>query len=138
MPSASLSELPPELVLHILQYLPLPSLQAVSQISSEWHNFCQRNQSTIYHQAALLHQFISSLDVTLSEAKSSFPARSIEETPDWRSFCMGAHRHSSNSFSLLLVRYSALQAEPCLGRQRTSFVQNVDAVRRSCPSNQSG
>lgn len=54
-----LQRLPPELVLEILQYLPLPSLYAVVLSSKHLHSLITSHEQIVYHNASLVHSFPS-------------------------------------------------------------------------------
>ncbi len=84
---STFSKFPAELVLHVFQFLPISSLHAMAQLSRDWRAFFLVNQSVIYHQAALLHQFIPDLNIPLAEAKKAYFGRSLDDETDWRGFC---------------------------------------------------
>ncbi|KAI0783060.1 hypothetical protein C8Q75DRAFT_785619 [Abortiporus biennis] len=83
----SLSQLPPELVLNILLYLPVQSLHNVEIISRSWHTFFSENATTIFHQAAFHHGLVNSMEDDLSDAISKHFVRFSKGITDWRSFC---------------------------------------------------
>lgn len=82
------ADLPPELILSVLVYLPLQSLHALRRLSREWHDWFDRNNEYIYQQAAFRHNFIPSAYTTLGDAvehtKHLLSRWAIE---NWRAFC---------------------------------------------------
>ncbi|KAI0759997.1 hypothetical protein BD413DRAFT_487088 [Trametes elegans] len=83
----TLNTLPTELVLRILAYLPLQSLRNVRLLSRRWNEFVNVNESTVYHHAALLHNFVDSLETLLSEAKEARCLKFLQDVPDWYQYC---------------------------------------------------
>jgi hypothetical protein len=80
--------LPVEGILEVLSYLPVQSLWALQLVSRDWETFVKTNQTTIYKNAALLHGFLASSDVTsMDELQTLFTVRSFTEVHDWKSFC---------------------------------------------------
>ncbi|KAI0359683.1 hypothetical protein OH77DRAFT_1518061 [Trametes cingulata] len=84
---SSIDVLPTELILRVLSYLPLQSLRNVRLLARRWNDFVVANQSTIYHHAALLHNFIDSLDTLLPQAKEARCLKFLEDVPDWYQYC---------------------------------------------------
>ncbi|PIL33399.1 hypothetical protein GSI_04020 [Ganoderma sinense ZZ0214-1] len=83
----ALETLPAELVLRIVAYLPLQALRNLRLVSRSWHDFFCEHESTIYHHAALLHNFIHSIHTLLPEAKAAHPLKFLQDVPDWREYC---------------------------------------------------
>lgn len=83
----ALETLPAELVLRIVAYLPLQALRNLRLVSRSWHDFFAEHESTIYHHAALLHNFIDSIHTLLPEAKAAHPLKFLQDVPDWREYC---------------------------------------------------
>ncbi|KAJ7665188.1 hypothetical protein DFH06DRAFT_308677 [Mycena polygramma] len=79
--------LPTELVIEIVQYLPVSTISSLSCTSREWHKFCQVNESILYHNAAVLHGFIPSTSIIYSDLGTVLSARSLTGVTDWKSFC---------------------------------------------------
>ncbi|KAJ7110343.1 hypothetical protein C8R43DRAFT_164647 [Mycena crocata] len=79
--------LPAELVISILQYVPLSTLGNLLSTSRAWNNFFEVNQSTLYHNAAVLHGFIPSASVLYSSLGTALSRRSLTGVSDWKSFC---------------------------------------------------
>ena len=50
--------LPNEVTLNVLSHLPIPSLLSLPVLSRRWLDLFDRNQSAIFHSAALLHDLI--------------------------------------------------------------------------------
>lgn len=82
-----LNEFPPEILLTILQYLPLQSLRAMMLLSRDWRNFISSNSPLIYRNAAFLHRFISNPAVSLVEAKVAHSPTVVNGVDDWYTFC---------------------------------------------------
>ncbi len=83
----ALETLPAELVLRIVAYLPLQALRNLRLVSRSWHAFFCEHESTIYHHAALLHNFIDSIRTLLPEAKAAHRLKFLQDVPDWREYC---------------------------------------------------
>ena len=73
-------------VLRVLAYLPLQYLRSLRLTSRAWNAFFLANESSIYHQAALLHNFTDSMR-TLPEAKEAHPLDFLQDVPDWYHYC---------------------------------------------------
>ncbi|KAI0665664.1 hypothetical protein C8Q78DRAFT_985901 [Trametes maxima] len=84
---APVDTLPTELILRILSYLPLQSLRSVRLLDRRWNEFFGANESTIYHHAALLHNFVDSLDTLLPEARQARCLNFLQDVPDWYQYC---------------------------------------------------
>lgn len=100
-------ELPPELVFHVLSFLPFLCLHVLQQLNHEWNSFSKDNESYIYRNAAARHQFVSSSSAALEDAvaasKQFLPEVKID---DWRTFCR------------LLSRTCGRELTPSSGRLR--------------------
>ena len=83
----TLDTLPAELILRIVVCLPLQTLRNLRLVSRSWHDFFCEHESTIYHHAALLHNFIDSIHTLLPEAKAAHPLKFLQDVPDWREYC---------------------------------------------------
>ncbi|CAL1711315.1 unnamed protein product [Somion occarium] len=82
-----LNSLPPELLLNILQYLPVQCLNGMMKLSREWRTFFTANEAAIYRNAALVHHFVPSIDISLEDAKCLYAGHLLENVGNWRSFC---------------------------------------------------
>ncbi|KAJ7642852.1 hypothetical protein B0H17DRAFT_1148749 [Mycena rosella] len=92
-------QLPVELVICILKYLPLSTLSQLLSTSREWNNFFESNQSILYHNAAVLHGFTPSASIVYSDLeaiqddrdmtphRAALSRRSLTGVSDWKSFC---------------------------------------------------
>ncbi|KAJ6541832.1 hypothetical protein B0H19DRAFT_959142 [Mycena capillaripes] len=78
--------LPIELVIEILKYLPVSAIVSLSSTSRDWNNFCEVNQSILYHNAAILHGFTTSSSIVYSDLATVFSRRSLIGVSDWKSF----------------------------------------------------
>jgi hypothetical protein len=82
-----MDELPVELILKILSYLPIPSLSSFQLTSRRYHTVVCTNESYLYHNAALQHRFIQSEEATLAGVKPSIPRRLQGHINGWKSYC---------------------------------------------------
>ncbi|KAG7090469.1 hypothetical protein E1B28_009584 [Marasmius oreades] len=92
------SILPPELVLSVFSYLPIPAIHSLQLASKEYDTFIRTNQSTIYHHAAVVHGFISSTAVGFDQLSSSgYSFRMLDGLcSSWKAFC---RRHTQQEKS---------------------------------------
>lgn len=88
-----LNGLPLELLLAILQYLPLQSLRAMMLISREWRNLFTTNEQLIFRNAAILHRFVSHQTVSLADAKAASSPALLNNVDDWYTFCEAICSH---------------------------------------------
>ncbi|KAH9856033.1 hypothetical protein C2E23DRAFT_563426 [Lenzites betulinus] len=79
--------LPTELILRVLSFLPLQSLRNVRLLARRWNAFVVENEFTIYHHAALLHNFVDSIDTLLPEAREARSLQFLHDVPDWYQYC---------------------------------------------------
>ena len=82
-----LNNFPPELLLTILQYLPLQSLRAMMLLSQDWQSFISSNKPIIYRNAAFLHCFIQNSTASLADAKIAYSPSVVNGVDDWYTFC---------------------------------------------------
>ena len=84
----SLDTLPAELLLRILAFLPVQALRTLRLASRSWNAFFREHESTIYHHAALLHNFVDSLHTLLPDAKAAHHTlKFLQDAPDWYHYC---------------------------------------------------
>ena len=84
----TLQDLPAELLLRVLAFLPVQALRSLRLASRAWNVFFFENESTIYHHAAVLHRFIDSIDTLLPEAKAARKHLTfLQDVPDWYHYC---------------------------------------------------
>jgi F-box associated protein len=79
--------LPVELSLAVLSYLPLSTLCPLHTVSRKWLNFFFQNQSTIFHNAAILHGYTHPAALLLEDALSTHQGDPWEGATDWKDFC---------------------------------------------------
>ncbi|KAF9817060.1 hypothetical protein IEO21_03642 [Rhodonia placenta] len=82
-----LEHLPVELFLSILRFVPLQYLYSLRRTSRTINNIIAANESYVYHHAALLHQYVNSVDIGLSEIPRTGTAYPARDTSTWKSFC---------------------------------------------------
>lgn len=94
-----LTALPPEILLYILTYLPLPALNALKRTSKEWHRYFVENEPYIYRNAAYYHGFIPAPESTLVDAIER-SGHSMGTVTSWSELCktplcpFSSHCHS--------------------------------------------
>jgi hypothetical protein len=81
--------LPVELVLWTLAFLPLNSLSILPIVSRYWKEFFEENESSIYHNAAIFHQFVLSPTMLFTDLWTIYSERSLIDVHGWKSFCKG-------------------------------------------------
>jgi len=79
--------LPIELSLSVLSYLPLPTLCSLPALSRQWFNLFSANQSTIFHNAAVLHGYVQPETILLDDALSLYKGSPWDGATDWKDFC---------------------------------------------------
>ncbi|OSC99826.1 hypothetical protein PYCCODRAFT_751498 [Trametes coccinea BRFM310] len=91
---ATLDDLPVELLLRILAYLPLRSLGNLRVTCRRWQDFFIANKSAIYHRIAVEKGFVKSFDTPFARAAAKAPYINFlqDETPDWYTFCESYRR----------------------------------------------
>jgi hypothetical protein len=62
------SDLPPDIVLEILFYLPLTTIASLALVSCRLHSVIIRNENPIYHRASFYHGHIPSCTTSLDKA----------------------------------------------------------------------
>ncbi|KJA15540.1 hypothetical protein HYPSUDRAFT_194203 [Hypholoma sublateritium FD-334 SS-4] len=89
-------ELPTELIVFILSYLPLETISVLKRIDHEWHEFIALNASTVYRNAAWREGWIAFAGTTLQELdypeeqqrrKSYYSRRAMHGVGGWKDFC---------------------------------------------------
>jgi F-box-like len=79
--------LPAELALVVLAYLPLSSIATLLRVSRHWSSFIGANRDAIYHKAAVWHGFIPSPSTSLEELNLWYSGRSLKGVNTWQDFC---------------------------------------------------
>ena len=79
--------LPTELTLKILSYLPFNSLSRLQSVCKSWSEFCSLHENTIYRNAACLHTYIPSPTMMLNELGSFYSKRALEDVETWKDLC---------------------------------------------------
>jgi len=83
-----LKVLPVEVVLETLSYLPVQTLRNLHLLSQDWHTFITTNETSVYKNAALLHGYTPSSNVTsVSELRSIYAERSLNGVEGWKDLC---------------------------------------------------
>lgn len=76
-----LHQLPAEIALHTISYLPLYSLYSTTLVSRDWNALIATNEPTVYRNAAILHRFMD---------EDQLRAGSIPD--NWKAYCPPAFR----------------------------------------------
>ncbi|KZT05451.1 uncharacterized protein LAESUDRAFT_743961 [Laetiporus sulphureus 93-53] len=79
--------LPVELLLNIVQYLPLQAIYQLRLVSKFWSSLIAENESTVYRRAAVMHNYASSTDSTPSDVSISNTDYPFDRAGDWKSYC---------------------------------------------------
>lgn len=106
--------LPTELTLHILSYLPFISLSRSQAVCKSWREFCNFHESNIYRNAACLHSYIPCPTTMLNELGSLYSQRVLEGVNTWKDFCMLSNQMSA--YTTMLIKVS--------GRKRWEIQRN--------------
>jgi len=92
----SLTELPPEIVIIILSFLPVSSLCAILRLNKKWFLFIDENQNTIYRDAAYLEGYMPDPATLLEgigpredgmERQALYSRRVTAGLEGWKDFC---------------------------------------------------
>ncbi|KAF8956222.1 hypothetical protein BDZ97DRAFT_1852767 [Flammula alnicola] len=90
------TELPAEITILILSYLPLPTLSVLLRLNAEWFDFIGQNGNTIYHNAAFLQGYIPSHKTLIEELRPTeagterqalYSRRATEGIHGWKDMC---------------------------------------------------
>jgi hypothetical protein len=83
-----LTQLPSELTIQILRFLPLRDLSCVQQVSRASHNFFVIHEDSIYHAAAEHHNFLPN-NVPVDELHDWIPKKLEDRigTLSWKRLC---------------------------------------------------
>ena len=79
--------LPAEVTLIVLSHLPISSLLPLAVLSHQWVHFFATHQSTIFHHAALYHEYISPGTSSLEEELSRNTGKPWAGSTSWKDFC---------------------------------------------------
>ena len=83
------SDLPTDIVLDILTYLPLNTIASLALVSRFLNSLINNNENPIYHKASFYHDYIPSCTTPLDKAYSMYSRRSMGLGPisNWKGFC---------------------------------------------------
>jgi hypothetical protein len=80
--------IPPEVCLHILEYLLCPALATLTVLSKEWQAFMDTHSETIYRTAAWQHRFIDNGVMSVGHVRlPSFSRIRGTTFTSWKHFC---------------------------------------------------
>ncbi|CCM04779.1 uncharacterized protein FIBRA_06970 [Fibroporia radiculosa] len=85
--SAHLQLLPVDVALSIIKFLYLPDIRALRLVSRVFDDLITDNEGTVYHHAALLHQYAPSIHEKLSDVVEGRPGLCLDETASWKLLC---------------------------------------------------
>ncbi|KAF9455949.1 hypothetical protein BDZ94DRAFT_1230369 [Collybia nuda] len=102
-------DLPTELALVVLAYLPLDSVQRLRLVCQSWHKFILLQENTIYHQAAMFHKLIPQSITSVEEAHVLYSKHSLDGVGGWRDLCERRYieRSWSGKAASNLIPYNA-------------------------------
>jgi len=83
------SDLPSDIVLEILPYLPLNTIASLALVSRGLHSLINSNENLVYREASCYQGYIPSCTTTLDKAYSLYSRRSMGAgpIPNWKDFC---------------------------------------------------
>ncbi|KAJ3715067.1 hypothetical protein EV361DRAFT_945935 [Lentinula raphanica] len=81
------AQLPAELSISVLSLLDVASISNLSLVCKSWKAFVDENESTVYHNLAVYHEFIHSSSVVFNRLPSIYSAKSLVGVSNWKSFC---------------------------------------------------
>lgn len=84
---ANLCDLPLEVLLQVLWFLPIPSIHTIETLSQSWCHFMQAHQRLVYHQAAVSHGYIPEMSTSWEAARLNYADPAIHRAENWRDFC---------------------------------------------------
>jgi hypothetical protein len=96
VPPMSLTELPPEIIIIILSFLPVSSLGVILRLNKKWFLFIDENQNTIYRDAAYLEGYVPGPGTLLEglgpredgiERQGLYSRRVTDGLEGWKDFC---------------------------------------------------
>ncbi|TFK33146.1 hypothetical protein BDQ12DRAFT_700895 [Crucibulum laeve] len=79
--------LPAEIVLAILQYLPLNSISRLPSVCKLWKDFIETHESTVYRNAAALYHYIPSPETLFKDLGQLYSHRSLTGVETWKDLC---------------------------------------------------
>lgn len=82
-----LEHFPVEISTDILSYSRIQSFYSFHLVSRHWATFFQVNESTLYHNAAFQHGFISSKGLSFEDAIGEPQNENLDSPSSWKSFC---------------------------------------------------
>ena len=91
--TVNMEQLPPELLLHILSYLPIRNLHDVQALNSSFNTLIKENNNQVYRSAASLHQFVDKKVLerdpihALKDISRHYFSTWMDDVEDWKSFC---------------------------------------------------
>lgn len=103
-------ELPSELILGVLEFLPASDLATIQTLSRDWNEFLTFHQASIYHNCAVLHGYAGPR-ATLEEAKrKDYGSDWLVDVESWREYCESLRYLAGSSYSRRIgVKYRNLE-----------------------------
>ncbi|KAF4623168.1 hypothetical protein D9613_001312 [Agrocybe pediades] len=138
------TELPAEIVILILSYLPIPSISSLRILSKEWLYFIDgnaQNRNTIYRNAAWIEGYIPDRTSMLDEigpkedGTGLFSERTMHGVEDWKDFCK---RRRTNARAWAGRAPSIIMPSPRQGEDATSKPSHHTRVHRIKVDEQAG
>jgi len=89
-----MEQLPPELLLYILSYLPIRNIHTVQAVSTSFNTLIKENVNQVYRSAASLHQLAGGQALPQGDPISALKhitrhyfSTWMDGVEDWKSFC---------------------------------------------------
>jgi hypothetical protein len=82
-------DLSPELILCVLEYVPIPTLTTLDQVSKSWQGFMREHESSLYRHLAFLHGYTRSEYDSLEAAKLRLRGGTdwLKDVHSWKALC---------------------------------------------------
>ena len=125
--------LPTELALHILSYLPFDSLSRLQAVSKSWNEFCNLHESSIYRNAAYLNAYIPSQTTMLNELGSFHSQRVLRGVNTWKDLGNVSNRMSAYiGFMLINSQVGSAWRYSVIGKEKEHLLSLSILRQRRC------
>jgi hypothetical protein len=123
-----LHELPTEIALYIASYLPIQCLRNISLVSKAWHSLITHNVQAVYHNTAILHNFVLRADLQADSSGQSPDTKKI----DWLKLCLCSSKCSGYLLTISVRSTTIPDREGLAGqgsvhRERAQFHRQIRA-----------
>lgn len=132
--STMLHELPTEISLYIASYLPIQCLRNISLVSRAWHSLITHNVQAVYHNTAILHNFVHHADLQADSSGQSPDAKKI----DWLKLCLFSSKCSwylltISARSTTISDREGLAGQGSIHRERAELHRKIRAPDEGWP-----